>query len=84
MKINTKTQLFEELTAVEETILERDIKNLVLTGDRNFSPVTKEMFDSWCEALGYKEERQKLLLLATAFPQRALLSIVNYLGSHHI
>lgn len=76
MRINTTNQTFTGLRLEEAEELFREMERLILTGDRNISSVVKEMFDKWCEALNFKEENQKLILLSSEFPQRALLSLI--------
>lgn len=73
MEIDTKTQTFYSLTRDEAALLQESVEKLVLTGE-----VTSELtffFEYWCSSLNYTPE-QAGILMATAFPQRALLSLL--------
>ena len=74
MKINNDTLLFEDLTDAEATHLRTITEALVLSG--TLPDWSDPMVDAWMRVCEY-DERQKLLTLATAFPQRALLSLLK-------
>jgi hypothetical protein len=74
--INIETMLFEELTLGEATDLYFLARAIILHGN---SAHGHPLFEAWCEALEY-EDRQRLLVMSTVFPQRALLSVIRYVG----
>ena len=50
------------------------VEKLVVLGE--ITPEIQDYFEFWRTELGY-DDRQGLLLMSTAFPQRVLLSLVN-------
>lgn len=80
MNINEKTMIFEDLSNEEADAMLVVLENIVLRGEvpSPFPPWLKE----WMETFGYNGS-QGLLLVSTAFPQRALLSLVyHYMLKH--
>lgn len=73
MKINKTSMMFEELTYSERDALLGICENIVLKGE---IPYPNPYFDFWCNELGLGD--RSLLLLSTAFPQRALLSVIQF------
>jgi len=70
--VNQTTQLFDDLTLTEAEELSITVKEAVLCGSSLYE---NQAFRSWCASLGYSE-KQYLLVMSTAFPQRALLSLL--------
>ncbi len=73
MKINTKTLLFEELTDIEKSELLEMTKKIVIEG--KLPPISNPYVSLWMKSLGF-EDKQFLVIISTAFPQRALLSLI--------
>ena len=74
MKINKQTMLFEDISDDEAREMLYFCKDIVLYGKVSFP----DYFEQWIKEFKY-DERQKTLLISTAFPQRVLLSLVlNY------
>ncbi len=74
ISVNKTSLLFEGLTPDECSDLFRLTEALVLRGET--PPRECPFVAKWIEAGGY-DERQWLLLVGVAFPQRALLSLVH-------
>ena len=74
MRVNLQTQLIEYLTEAEAQELQIEIEALVLRGI--ISERLREIFEVWRIELGY-DDRQGLLLMSTAFPQRVLISLLR-------
>jgi hypothetical protein len=74
MNVNQDTMLFENLTDDDAVRLRIVVEELVLTG--HIMPDARYFFEVWRTSLGM-DDRQGLLLMSTAFPQRALLSILK-------
>jgi len=72
--VNYETLLFDDLDKEDALKLGELCREIVLYGKVDMQ---HESFVRWIEAAGY-DERQALLVYATAFPQRALLSIADY------
>lgn len=75
MRVNTTTLMFEDITAQEALSLREAIVPLILNG--TISEQARIYFEHWRTELGY-DDRQGLLLMSTAFPQRVLLSLLQY------
>jgi hypothetical protein len=73
-RVNKTTMLFDDLDKTEASDLKIIVEDLVLRGTSCWK---HEAFTSWYKTCGF-DERQTLLMMATAFPQRALLSLVNF------
>lgn len=73
-KIDPKTMLFEELTEEQAYQLHLLGQRIVLDG---YVDMQHPAFLAWTEAAQYDED-QKLLVYATAFPQRVLLSVCRF------
>ncbi len=73
-RVDPQTLLFDDLDPNEAKILYRDMEDIVLRGSHHYGA---EAFQSWLKAAGY-DNRQALLVLSTAYPQRALLSLLKY------
>lgn len=73
-RVNPTSLLFDDLTPPEIAELETLTKQLVLEGRSIFG---QRCFIEWCNVAGF-DDRQALLVMTTAFPQRALLSLVHY------
>lgn len=72
-RVDPTTLLFEDLTDEEATALTTLAERIM------FGPgltQTEPLFETWMEAGGFAGE-QRLLVMATVFPARALLSIVR-------
>jgi hypothetical protein len=74
MRINPKTLLFEELTPSDRDELLEWAERIVLTG--GFPPDDPPWLTEWMRVAGY-DDRQRLLLISTAVPQRVLLSLLR-------
>ena len=72
MTINMQTQLFENISDDEAERMWIWARNMVLHG--HFPPLDPPWITQWLEAFGY-DDRQRLLLISTALPQRVLLSL---------
>lgn len=71
--VDPRSQLFDELSEAEAVDLREVCHALVLRGESCWG---HPAFVAWCEALGFAGDRS-LLVMATAFPQRALLSLLE-------
>ena len=74
MNVNRENMLFENLTDGEAFRLRKSVEEIVLTG--KITEDVRDFFEVWRVSLGY-DERQGLLLMSIAFPQRALLSLLR-------
>ena len=74
MNVNRDTMLFENLTDFDAMRLRVATEELVQTG--HIDPDARYFFEVWRASLGF-DDRQGLLLMSTAFPQRALLSLLR-------
>ena len=75
MQIDTKSMLFVDLTDEEAAELTAFAEGVVLHG--SIPHPQPEWVDQWMTAFGY-DERQRLLVISTAFPQRVLLSVLRH------
>lgn len=75
MIVNQTTQTFEDMTAPEAWALREAVVPMILNGV--ISEQARIYFELWRRELGY-DSRQGLLLMTTAFPQRALLSLLLF------
>lgn len=75
MRIDHATMLFVDLTDQEALELQAFAESVVLHG--NIPNPQPEWVDQWMREFGY-DERQRLLVISTAFPQRVLLSVARY------
>ncbi len=71
--INLITLTFEGLTQDEKETLRGEILNLVIRGQSCFESA---FFQSWCRHCGYTEA-QKLMAMSTAYPQRAMICLLE-------
>lgn len=76
MKIDKKRMTFTEMTDEEAHELRRVVEDLVVRGE--IDSIMRGWFDRWRKELGF-DETQGLLLMTTAFAQRAALSLVEHL-----
>lgn len=74
MKINQTTMLWEDISSAEREEMQRVAEDIVLRGKVPY-PVPSWIND-WLTAFGY-DERQALLVMSTAIPQRILLSLTS-------
>jgi hypothetical protein len=65
--------LFDNLTDIEAETLQKEVEALVLKGTSVWGTAG---FLAWCEAGGFNHDNA-LLVMATAYPQRALLSLLR-------
>jgi hypothetical protein len=72
-RVDPNTLLFEDLTDHEAEQLRADMEGLVLKGSRG--PIQSSAFQQWTHACGF-DATQSLLMYSTAYPQRALLSLL--------
>ena len=80
MNVNRDTMLFENLTDFDAMRLRVATEELVQTG--HIMPDARYFFEVWRVSLGY-DERQGMMLMNTAFPQRALLSLLRRNDERH-
>jgi len=74
MRVNPKTLLFESISPDERAEMLAVTKKLVLEGE------VPHPYPNWVKlwmATAQYDERQQLLVLSTAFPQRVLLSLIE-------
>jgi len=71
--VDPKSLLFTDLTDEEAKSVEALATDIVLHGRPDG---THPAFTTWCNVAGYNST-QSLLVMSTAFPQRALLSLVR-------
>lgn len=71
--IDTKTMLFDDLSDQEADDLLIEVTKLVLDGTSVYDTTA---FKTWCNTFGYGD-REALLVMATAYPQRVLLSLLK-------
>lgn len=74
--VNPSTLLFNDLNEEEATFLEAQVTDLVLHG------ISTNVWDSapfveWSRAISPFPASQALLIMSTAYPQRALLSLLR-------
>jgi hypothetical protein len=74
MKINKQTQLWEDLTAEESEAMFKWAEDVVLRGKIAY-PIP-DWITLWLAELKF-DERQYLMLMSTALPQKVLLSVLN-------
>ena len=74
MKIDKVTMLFNNLTSEEAYELSELANNIIMSGEL---VTTNPFFKIWCEECDINET-QKLFVMTTAFPQRALLSALRF------
>jgi len=72
-KISSQTMLFEDMTNDEAYWLEEWVNAVVLEG--TFYP--NKLVEQWYTECGFNQD-QRLLVMSTALPQRALLSLLRY------
>lgn len=78
MKINKETMLFEELSYDEAEDLRFVCEDIVLAGNAG-GVITERYFNAWAEGCGLDaQQHQRMMMLAVVFPQRALMSLVNF------
>lgn len=75
MRVDPKTLLLIEMTDFEAASALEWAENLVLAG--TFPPDDPPWLAEWLRVAGY-DERQRLMLISTAIPQRILLSVVRH------
>lgn len=66
--------LFEDFTPEEGKEMLRIARDMILIGEVPFP--LPDFIEQWLTEFGYNEH-QRLLVLATAFPQRILLSLIE-------
>ena len=71
--IDPVTMLFDDLSDEEAATLQKDVEAIVLKGTSLWGT---EAFRIWCEVMGY-DPNNALLVMSTAYPQRALLSLLR-------
>lgn len=74
MRVNPTTMLYENLSAEEVEVLYEILRDQLLTGKIIWN---HSLIDQWMKVCA-ANSTQKLLMIFTAFPARALLSIVEY------
>jgi hypothetical protein len=79
MKINLTTMLFEDLSYNDANELAKLAEEIIM-GKLDWN---HRFLQSWFNTC-WKNEDQKLLVVATVFPQRALLSVVKHYQSSTI
>jgi len=74
MKINTETMLVKDFEGTNKDELQFLLKKMIVGGkiDEELWPI----FDEWRNACGI-DDRQRLILISTAFPQKMLLSLLE-------
>lgn len=75
MKVDPKTLLISEMTDLEAASVLEWAERIVLTGD--FPPVDPPWLALWMQTAGF-DGRQRLMVLSTVAPQRALLSVLHH------
>lgn len=78
-RVNPETMLFDDLNEDEAIEVEFVARGIVLLGKADLN---HQAFVAWAKAANY-DDRQALLVYATAFPQRALLSVLDYFRKKH-
>lgn len=78
MKVNPKTLLFEDMTDQESFNLQVRLEKIVFDGMASFRD--DPFFQMWREVAGFHSDAQALLVYATAYPQRALFSLIYHPG----
>lgn len=78
MRIDQSTMLFVDLTQDDAVAMQAFAERIILRG--NIPHPLPQYFHDWMKAFEY-DERQGLIMLSTAFPQRVLLSVVRYYAS---
>lgn len=73
MNINNQTMLFEDLSDEEARDLQMTCEWIVLAGKIDGN--ARRWFEIWRKGCGLSED-QAMLMISTAFPQRALMSLV--------
>lgn len=76
MKINETTMLFEDLTDGEANEIFRVVEDIVIRGYLPPRPLPKWL-DEWMNKFEFNDHRF-LLVISTALPQRALLSVIKH------
>ena len=74
MKINAETMLVEDFEDTNKDELQFLLKKMIVRGK-----IDEELwiiFDEWKNACGI-DDRQRLLLVSTTFPQKMLLSLLE-------
>lgn len=74
MKINVDTMLIDDFEDVNKDELVFMLKKMIIKG--KIDEELWAIFDEWRIACGL-DNKQRLLLMSTAFPQRMLLSLIN-------
>lgn len=73
--VDPTSLLFDDLTEEEADVILKQVEDLVLRGTSG--PVFEsEAFKAWSAACDF-DDRQTLLVISTAYPQRALLSLLK-------
>ena len=65
--------LFEELSDVQRDMLLEVSKKIVFDG---IIPFESELVTEWMNIFGYNDPSRKMLMASTAFPQRAMMSLL--------
>lgn len=67
-----KQMTFKYLREDEKLVLTKEIRALVVDG---IPCPESDFFRAWCEKFGF-DDRQRLLVMTTAYPQRAMLALI--------
>lgn len=73
LHVDKKSMMFDELTIKEASELLREVSQVVLLGTPCYD---SPFFEHWAATLGY-DGSQRLLVMSVAYPQRALLSVIQ-------
>lgn len=74
MKIETKTMLITAMTHAECDELEQFCKRIALEG---YTDMSHPIYKMWCDTVRYSGN-DVLLVYATVFPLRGLISVLNH------
>ena len=72
--VDPVSQLFDDLSPMEAQHVFDTVRACVLGGTSLYADPA---FEAWRSVLQY-DERQGILIMATVYPQRALLSLITY------
>lgn len=75
MYVDPKTMLIYDFGNIDQKRLYSDI--LILTLDGIITDLVREVSRDWSEQCGL-DDRQWLMVLSTLFPQKLLISIIEY------
>ncbi len=66
-------QCFVELTDSQRLELKKELINLIVKG---IPCMGSKYFKAWCNQYKFEDNTKKMLLMATSYPQHALLSLI--------